>query len=114
MRHGALKDFTKRLAEALAGRQAGSHSLEFGHSFIEEELGPLREAFNRERPEEEDLPYLAALVCFSLFDIALNADSQSIQARQVVACRNVAALHSRRIPACGRDFITRHDFALFE
>lgn len=71
-RHAALKDFTITLAKELAGRGGGRHALEFGHDFIETALGPLREAFNRERPGEEDLPYLAALVAFSAFDLAIH------------------------------------------
>lgn len=70
MRHRAMKDFTIRIAEAFAAFGDRGHAFEIGHAFIEETLEALREEFNAARPSEEALPHLAALVCFSLFDIA--------------------------------------------
>ncbi len=70
LRHRAMKDFTIKVAEAYADFEERGHAFEIGHAFIEGRLEQLREEFNAERPEAEHLPHLAALVCFSLFDIA--------------------------------------------
>ncbi|MCB1089319.1 MAG: hypothetical protein KDM63_19940, partial [Verrucomicrobiae bacterium] len=70
LRHTAMKDFTLRVAEAFSGCGLSGHAFEIGHAFIEEQLEALRHEFNASRPEAEALPHLAALVCFSLFDIA--------------------------------------------
>ncbi|MCA9411786.1 MAG: mandelate racemase/muconate lactonizing enzyme family protein [Candidatus Omnitrophica bacterium] len=69
-RHQALKDFTKDLCEAWGFHEDWGHPLEVGRRFIEGPLVNLQDAFNRGR--EEPLPHLAALVCCSLFDIALH------------------------------------------
>ena len=72
IRHQALKDFTVRIAESLDSFEESGHPMEIGHAFISNDLETLRHDFNAERPEEEPLPHLAALVCFSLFDIAIH------------------------------------------
>jgi len=70
-RREALEGFTRRLAEAWAATELRGHPIEVGHDFVR---GPLRDAwraFNAERAEEP-MPWLAALVCCSAFDIALH------------------------------------------
>ena len=69
-RHEALKEFTKLLAAEWQNFSTAGHPLEIGHEFIEGPLEALRKQFNEERSPGEELPHLAALVCFSLFDIA--------------------------------------------
>ncbi len=71
-RHQALKEFCVRLAKAWAAFDASGHSLELGHDFQQTELPKLLEAFNADSPAGEPMPWLAALVCCSLFDIALH------------------------------------------
>ncbi len=71
-RHMALKDFSVALAEAWAGFEASGHPIEVGHAFIEGPLTRLLDTFNQRRAETEPMPWLAALVCCSLFDIALH------------------------------------------
>jgi len=75
-RHRALKEFCRRLAEAwprfAAFGHPFGHPLEVGHDFQEEALRPLLDAFNTERGAAEQMPWLAALVCCSAFDIALH------------------------------------------
>ena len=69
-REEALKQFTATLAGAWAGFDVSGHPMEIGHRFGETELlGHLAE-FNAGRAEP--MPYLAALVCCSAFDIALH------------------------------------------
>jgi L-alanine-DL-glutamate epimerase-like enolase superfamily enzyme len=76
-RHASLKQFTEILAHHWgSGRPADGafgHPLEIGHSLIEHELHPLRDQFNTDhRPGREPMPYLASLVCDSVFDLALH------------------------------------------
>jgi len=71
-RHEALKDFCVKLTDAWADFQETGHPLEIGHSFIENCLPELLEKFNEQRKDSEPMPWLAALVCCSTFDIALH------------------------------------------
>ena len=52
-------------------REAG-HPMELGAGFKADILAKLRDEANRRRGDAEPMPYLAALVCFSLFDIAIH------------------------------------------
>ena len=71
-RHTAMKDFCVRLARVWVGFDALGHALEVGQDFLEHALpGVLRE-FNEQRPEHEPMPWLAALVCCSVFDQGLH------------------------------------------
>jgi len=69
-REEALHAFAREVAAAWSVFGEAGHPLEIGHDFIEERLSSLRQSFNRDREEEAALPHLAALVCFSPFDIA--------------------------------------------
>jgi len=71
-RHNALKEFCVRLARAWPEHQERGHPIEVGHAFIEGPLHEALDAFNRKRGAAEPMPWLAALVCCSLFDIALH------------------------------------------
>jgi len=71
-RHTALKDFTETLARRLPSLADKGHPVEIGHAFIEGALNDLQAEFNAGRPAGAALPHLAALVCFSLFDIAIH------------------------------------------
>jgi len=63
-RHEALKRFCCTLAEAWAGFSSSGHPMEVGYEFQETVLPKLA--------EQARLPWLAALVCCSVFDIALH------------------------------------------
>jgi L-alanine-DL-glutamate epimerase-like enolase superfamily enzyme len=71
-RHETLKHFCVLLAEAWAGFEASGHPIEVGHAFQQQVLPALLEQVNREREGAEPMPWLAALVCCSAFDIALH------------------------------------------
>ncbi|MEM7601837.1 MAG: hypothetical protein AAF357_10535, partial [Verrucomicrobiota bacterium] len=71
-RHEALKMFSQQLAEGLESTEASGHPVEIGHDFIERDLHLLQEKFNASRVPGAEMPHLAALVCFSLFDIAIH------------------------------------------
>ncbi len=71
-RHEALKAFVERLAEAWASFDASGHPMEVGYGFQRDWLPKLLEDFNKTRSAKEPMPWLAGLVCCSLFDIALH------------------------------------------
>lgn len=65
-RHRALKDFCRLLASRWMGFEGPADPIRLGHAFQEEVLEPLQSR------EASFLPWLAALVCNSPFDIALH------------------------------------------
>lgn len=71
-REEALKAFCRRIAYALPSAGLSGHPMEMGYDFMEGPLPDLLAALNAGRDEEAAMPYLAALVCFSLFDIAIH------------------------------------------
>ncbi|MEM0969490.1 MAG: enolase C-terminal domain-like protein [Verrucomicrobiota bacterium] len=83
IRNDALQAFVREIAKAVGQFSATGHPMELGHQFLSEVLPSLQKSFNRDRERESELPYLAALVAFSPFDIAIHD-----------ACANAA-----RIPA---------------
>jgi L-alanine-DL-glutamate epimerase-like enolase superfamily enzyme len=72
-RESELKGFCVVLAEAWAGFGTFGHAMEVGHAFQEEVLAGLLAGWNA-RPQRvaEPMPWLAALVCCSAFDLALH------------------------------------------
>ena len=71
-RHEALQDFCGILARAWADYGESGHPIEVGHGFQSEVLPGILKSFNADRAAHEQMPWLAALVCCSLFDIALH------------------------------------------
>ncbi|MBN1935568.1 MAG: hypothetical protein JW934_12950 [Anaerolineae bacterium] len=74
-RHEALKQFCRVLAEAWTEFDVLGHPVEAGHAFQKEVLPDLLARFNAVRTPPgrgESMPWLAALVCCSAFDIALH------------------------------------------
>ena len=70
-RHEALKDFTLQLAKAWSYFSEYGHPIEIGIQFQEKVLTSLCGQFNQNR-QKEAMPWLAALVCCSAFDIAIH------------------------------------------
>lgn len=71
-RHEAMKSFTLKLAAEWPAFRTAGHPMEVGYAFQREHLKPLLKEFNAARAGREPMPWLAALVCCSLFDIALH------------------------------------------
>ncbi len=71
-RHEVLKKFTVKLARAWQDFAVSGHPMEIGHTFQNEVLPDLLDQTNAERKGSEPMPWLAALVCCSPFDIALH------------------------------------------
>ena len=70
-RHEALKKFCVELTDLWAGISVRGHALEVGHEFLETVLPAFWRGFNqRHRRGAEPMPWLAALVCVSAFDLA--------------------------------------------
>ncbi len=71
-RHQAMQLFCRNLAEAWAKCDRQAHPIELGSDFIELVLPNLLAKLNRDVQLTEPMPWLAALVCCSAFDIALH------------------------------------------
>jgi len=90
----AMMDFCIAIAKDLSSWGGNGHAMEIGHDFIEHRLHPLQDAFNADRATAGALPHLGALVCFSLFDLAVH-DAYGI-------------LHDRPVyETYGPDFLSR-------
>lgn len=68
-RHTALKQFCRKLVAAWLAFERPGHALTIGHAFQEEILSGL---VDKKPAESEAMPWLAALVCNSPFDLALH------------------------------------------
>lgn len=68
----AMQSLCLRVGEAWSSWPAAGHPLEVGHSFLEGRLPELLDSERRAQPALEPMPWLAALICSSAFDIALH------------------------------------------
>lgn len=64
--------FCEKIAESLRSFKETGHPLEVGFAFQTQVLPGLLKEFNAGKPEQETLPWLAALVCSAAFDLALH------------------------------------------
>jgi L-alanine-DL-glutamate epimerase-like enolase superfamily enzyme len=72
-RHTALKVFCIELTDLWASIRSPGHPVELGHDFLETILPGWLQGFNqRHRRGREPMPWLAALVCCSPFDLAVH------------------------------------------
>ena len=67
-----MVDFCRQIATAWAGFEATGHPLEIGSDFLTLVLPELIQSTNGNAGGHEAMPYLAALVCSSAFDVALH------------------------------------------
>jgi L-alanine-DL-glutamate epimerase-like enolase superfamily enzyme len=89
-RHELLKKFCIQLAELWSSYRKHSHPIEIGHEFQTEILPGFLKGFNHSnrRPKEESpactrMPWLAALLCCSPFDLAVHDAYGKMAARPV-------------------------------
>jgi len=71
-RHRALRAFCALLAGEWSRVENAGHAFEIGHTFIFDRLPDLLVRFNEGRDADARMPWLAALVCCSAFDLALH------------------------------------------
>lgn len=71
-RYDSMVAFCESLVPAWADFEVSGHPMEIGHDFMQTMLPKLRQHFNVQRAPNARLPFLAALVCLSPFDIALH------------------------------------------
>ncbi len=71
-RNEALKNFCIKLAYEWSNFKEFGHPIEIGYDFQLHQLKNILDEFNRGRKHSEPMPWLAALVCCSVIDIALH------------------------------------------
>jgi L-alanine-DL-glutamate epimerase-like enolase superfamily enzyme len=71
-RQSRLQDFCVSLRDVWKHIAYSGHAMEIGHRFVHNELVSLWNEENEGYGEVEKMPWLAALVCDSLFDLALH------------------------------------------
>jgi len=71
-RHEAMKAFCVALTGAWADFGEAGHPIEVGSAFLASRLPALLDEANAARPGAEPMPWLAALICCSAFDVALH------------------------------------------
>ena len=94
IRHGALKELCLRLTKAWADFTERGHALEIGHQFQRDVLLRLLTDFNAERDLGEAMPWLAALVCCSAFDLALHDAYGNLLGRPTYNTYNAACMNT--------------------
>jgi len=104
-----MQFFCKMLTEAWAQFDRQGHPIELGSEFIESVLPGLLDKLNSQRGRDaEPMPWLAALVCCSAFDLALHDAYGQLLGRDVYSTYNAefmnADLSSFLKPADGFDF----------
>lgn len=93
VREQALKSFCQHIARDLSGWAESGHAFELGHRYMQERLPGLVDRFNAESGLSEPLPYLAALVCFSVFDLALHDGFGQVNGVPVYETYNAAYMN---------------------
>lgn len=84
-REQILKRFCLQLAEDWSAHTMFGHPMEIGADFCEHVLPASLNRANRETMMPEDIPWLAALICSSIYDIALHDAYGNLHQRPVYA-----------------------------
>ena len=93
-RHDALRQFCLELAKAWAAFCGEGHPIEVGHDFQQQILPGLLADLNRRRGSDvEAMPWLAALVCCSPFDIALHDAYGRLHQRPIYEMYNASCMN---------------------
>jgi L-alanine-DL-glutamate epimerase-like enolase superfamily enzyme len=109
-----MQRFCEQLAKAMVHFELKADALEWGWQFQETRLHDLWNAFNTEHRQGKDpMPWLASLVCMSLFDIAIHDAWGKANQRPVYECyapeclahdlsRYLTPAHGTQIDFCGK------------
>ena len=93
-RHEVLKAFCLDLTTAWANFEVSGHPIEVGHAFNSDVLPSMLATLNRSRSDgQEPMPWLAALVCNSAFDIALHDAYGVLNSRPIYETYNRAFMN---------------------
>ncbi len=92
-RHQALREFCKKLARAWAEFDQRGHPISVGYRFQSERLPGLLKEENATRPDGHGIPWLAALVCCSPFDIAFHDAYGILHNKPIYATYNDAYMN---------------------
>jgi L-alanine-DL-glutamate epimerase-like enolase superfamily enzyme len=91
----AMQLFCRMLAEAWAAFEQRGHPIELGSAFINSILPGLLVQLNSQRGwQTEPMPYLAALVCCSAFDVALHDAYGQLLGRNVYSTYNAEFMNT--------------------
>lgn len=86
-----MESFAIRLGQALVAFGGSGHPMEIGHDFQKQVLLQELAAAN-EQDGSEPMPYLAALVCLSAFDIALHDAYGNLHGRDIYTTYNAECM----------------------
>lgn len=86
VREKALQDLCVEIAREIGSLDYSGHAFEISHSIISDNLDYIAENLSSKLPEE--IPHLAALVCFSAFDIALHDAYAGLHGKSVFETLN--------------------------
>ncbi len=90
----ALTAFATDLADLWSGVRTRGHALEIGHEFLTTVLPGWTDGFNqRRRRGREPMPWTAALLCCSPFDLALHDAYGRLQKRSTYATYNATFMN---------------------
>lgn len=92
-RHNALTDIAGQLTSAWADFDTLGHPVEVGSEFTEQRLPEVLDSVNESRAGREPVPWLAALVCSSPFDLALHDAYGKLVDRPVYETYNAAFMN---------------------
>ena len=86
-RLSAMQTFCEMLAHAVVEFDLSADPIELGWQFQETQLPQLLDTFNmNHRKGKESMPWLAALVCLSAFDIAIHDAFGNVHDRSIFKC----------------------------
>jgi len=114
-REDALKQFCADLAELWASVRTVGHPIEIGHAFMQTVLPGVLAGFNqRQRRGKEPMPWLAALVCCSPYDLAVHDAYGNLLQRPTYATytrefmNHDLSFYLRPAPKSGVDFRNKY------
>lgn len=88
-----MREFCEILRKAWSDEDTVGHPMDIGHHFLEQKLKSCLDEANARYPDEEPMPYLAALVCCSAFDLAVYDAYGMLHGVKVFDCLNATYMN---------------------